>query len=105
MSNGKKSYGQIISLMAVVSLFFVPNSAFANGIGFDFRDPTYLVLAGFIFVFLIAYGFVLRLIFRKIFKKILGKEKFERKSRAINIIISVFIGSMVLLIIGFFVWL
>ena len=94
MSNGKKSYGQI-SLMAVVILFFVPNSAFANGIGFDFSDPTYLVLAGFIFVFLIAYGFVLRLIFRKIFKKILGKEKFERKSRAINIITSVFAGLMV----------
>jgi len=31
MSNGKKSYGQIIILIVVVSLFFVPNSAFANG--------------------------------------------------------------------------
>ena len=95
MSNGKKSYGQIISLIAVVSLFFVPNSAFANGMGFDFKDPSSLGLVGFIIVFLIAYGFALRLIFRKILKKILGKEKFEQKSLAMNIITSVFVGLMI----------
>jgi len=33
MSNGKKSYGQIIILIVVVSLFFVPNSAFASEVG------------------------------------------------------------------------
>ncbi len=32
MSNSKKSYGQIIILIVVVSLFFVPNSAFASEI-------------------------------------------------------------------------
>ena len=33
MSNGKKSYGQIIILIVVVSLFFGANSAFASEIG------------------------------------------------------------------------
>ena len=33
MSNGKKSYGQIIILIVVVSLFFIPNSAFASEVG------------------------------------------------------------------------
>jgi len=50
MSNSKKSYGQIIILIVVVSFFFVPNSAFATIIGpFDFV-PAYLFLISMVVV-------------------------------------------------------
>jgi len=77
---------QIIILIVVVSLFFVPNSAFANGIN-SMMDPTsFMIYVGFVFGVLIASGFVLYYFIRKILKKILGKEKLERKSGAVNTI-------------------
>jgi len=46
MSNGKKSYGQIIILIVVVSLFFIPNSAFADVSGpFDFVPGLLLLIS------------------------------------------------------------
>jgi len=55
MSNGKKSYGQIIILIVVVSLFFVPNSAFANG----FFTPADMVMIILVLITIVVFPIAL----------------------------------------------
>jgi len=55
MSNNKKSYGQIIILTVVVSLFFVPNSAFANG----FFTPVDMVMIILVLITIVVFPIAL----------------------------------------------
>jgi len=70
MSNGKKSYGQIIILIVVVSLLFVPNSAFANGYTlYDSVMPFLLLITFVVFPIVLVY---LGIIVLRSFKPSLG---------------------------------
>ncbi len=70
MSNGKKSYGQIIILIVVVSLFFVPNSAFADVYTlYDMVMPFLLLITIVVFPIVLVY---LGIIVLRSFKPSLG---------------------------------
>jgi len=70
MSNSKKSYRQIIILIVVVSLFFVPNSAFANGYTlYDQVMPWLLLITIVVFPIALVY---LGIILLRSFKPSLG---------------------------------
>ena len=106
MSNSKKSYGQIISLIAVVSLFFgAPIIVTISSSLHDDYLQRLIVLDvfnfGFLFAIPIASAFVFHHFFTKTVKKSEGTEKLELSYRFVTIFVSVIVGFMVFLPFGY----